>query len=105
MTEQSKLAHTQKVIDEIFKSALEARAKHPPKRSIELLAEIELDGCIVDHRDNKKHFCWFVLEVFGWRDRDDINIDHIETSHGDDITDSMGDNDMERIRQYILENW
>lgn len=66
-----------------------------------LLAEIELKAQL-DGED--KHFMYFVLDVYGMLDGDDIIIDRVETTEHVDITDSINENEMRRIRQYIREN-
>ena len=70
-------------------------------KPIELLAEIELKSQLT--HDNK-HFMYFVLNIYGVRDGNDIIIDRIETTKGSDISDTVLPDEMERIRQYIREN-
>jgi len=99
--EEKLMANTQRVLDEIFKPRTFPTVNKNPSKH---LAEIELDCCEFDHRGEKKHFMWMVLEVYGKRDGDGITIDYVETSDGDDITDSLSYDDMGRILQYVREN-
>ena len=108
ITDEQKISHMQRVLDEVFKPVFDGVNKPFPHQNVKRhklhQAEIELK-CQLDRSD--KHFMWLVLLVNYSKDGNDILIDSIELSKtGTDIPlEEFNADEMERLIQEIRENW